>query len=234
MPSLRGEQEKLGLFMHTTGIEADAHSIADLVKRLYQECSLNASWLLEPSGKPLFHHIAGNLRYQSPDQTAVIFAALEQAIRYGHAYCLCGIGDVSRIFVARTRAVWHEVHRMVGFIRFNPATDNTLVTTPRLYHNTADLILHKISVKYPKNRLVVLLADKALVIENGKLTSVARHEYEQYANDDSFEKAWDTYYNSQYIEARKNIRLAQRVIPRKYWDWLTEGKILEQESTTML
>ena len=28
----------------------------------------------------------------------------------------------------------------------------------------------------------------------------------------------------------KNIRLASHFIPKKYWDWLPEGKILEQEA----
>lgn len=231
LPSLRGEQETLGLFMYTSGVDADTYTITDLINRLHQTCSLNTEWLMESPGKSLAHHIAGNLRYQAPDRAAVIFAAVEQAIRYGHAYCLCGIGDISRIFIARTRAVWHEVHRMIGFIRFNPAPDNTLVTAPKLYHNTADLILRKISIKYPSNKLVMLLPDKTFAIEGSTLSQIPFEEYQQYAQNDSFEKAWETYYNSQYIAARKNIRLAQRVIPRKYWDWLAEGKILEQESS---
>ena len=47
---------------------------------------------------------------------------------------------------------------------------------------------------------------------------------------DDFTNLWETYYRSQYIEARKNIRLASRFIPKKYWDWLPEGKILKQEA----
>lgn len=234
LPSLHDEQENLGLFRHTSEIDADSYSAAELIRRLRQDCGLNAEWVLDSPGKSLSHHISGNLRYQAPDQAAVIFAAVEQAIRYGHTYCLCGIGSISRIFISRTRAVWHEVHRMVGFIRFNPAPDNTLVTTPKLYHNTADLILRKISVKYPNNKLVAILPETAFMMRDGLLSEVSRQDYAHYAQNDSFEKAWDTYYNSQFIAARKNIRLAQRVIPRKYWNWLSEGKTLEQESTTML
>ncbi|MPM58330.1 hypothetical protein SDC9_105161 [bioreactor metagenome] len=234
LPCLSGEQQELGLFMHTEAINADNCTISALIERLRQNCGLDADWLLTAPGKTLIHHIAGNMRYQSPDRSVVIFAAIEQALRYGHAYCLGGVGDISRIFITRTRTVWHEVHRMTGFIRFQPGPDNTLVTSPKLYHNTADIILRKIAVKYPNTGLVMVLPRNAIMIYNGVITPVALDDYLAYSKGDNFQKAWETYYNSQYIAARKNIALAQRVIPKKYWNWLSEGKILEQESQKML
>lgn len=234
LPCFSGEQQDLGLFMHTEAINADSYKISVLVEQLRKTCCLDASWLLTAPGKTLIHHIAGNMRYQSPDRSVVIFAAIEQAFRYGHAYCLGGIGDISRIFIARTRAVWHEVHRMTGFIRFQPGPNNTLVTSPKLYHNTADIILRNISVKYPNTGLVMVLPEKAIMIFNNDITPVHFDDYIAYSHGDNFQKAWETYYNSQYIAARKNIALAQRVIPKKYWNWLSEGKILEQESQKML
>ncbi|MGI6092552.1 MAG: DUF4130 domain-containing protein [Negativicutes bacterium] len=234
LPCFRSDQQELGLFMHTDAIDADNYKIPELVGQLRQNCGLDAAWLTAASGKTLIQHIAGNMRYQASDRSVVIFAAVEQALRYGHAYCLGGIGSISRIFIARTRAVWHEVHRMSAFIRFQPGPNNTLVTSPKLFHDTADIILRNISAKYPNTGLVMVLPEKAIKIYRGDIISVSLNEYKAYSHGDNFQKAWETYYSSQYIATRKNIALAQRFLPKKYWNWLSKGKILEQESQKML
>lgn len=231
LPCFHGEQDSLGLFRDTTVYQADEIRLAPLIKQLSATCGLDAAWLLDSPGQTLARLVAANLRYQAGDRAAVIFAATEQAIRYGHSYCFCGIGDISRMFLSRAKVVSHEVHKMLGFIRFHPAPDNTLVAQPKLFHQTADLILKKFAARYPNTRLVFILEDKALVFMDGKLTQTAAAPYLPYLENQDFDAAWETYYQSQYIAARKNIRLAQHVIPKKYWNWLAEGKILEREAS---
>lgn len=231
LPCFHSEQDSLGLFKDTTVYNADEIPLAALLKQVSATCGLNAAWLLDSPGQTLTRLVAANLRYQAADRSAVIFAAAEQAIRYGHSYCFCGIGDISRMFLSRAKVVSHEVHKMLGFIRFHPAPDNTLVARPKLFHQTADLILKKFVARYPNTRLVFLLEDTALVLMEGKLTQTAAAPYLPYLENQDFAAAWETYYQSQYIAARKNIKLAQHVIPKKYWNWLAEGKILESEAS---
>ncbi|SDF35788.1 probable DNA metabolism protein [Sporolituus thermophilus DSM 23256] len=232
LPCFKGDHESLGLFMYTDQLDADHTSLPCLVKQLRQNCGLDANWLLDSPGRTLARLIAANLRYASPDRAAVIFAAAEQALRYGHAYCLCGVSDVSRLFINRARAIAREVHKMLGFIRFQPAPDGALVARPKLFHDTADLILRKFADRYPKQRLVLLLDGRALALENGRLFTVPVADYLAHVAGDEFTQAWETYYQSQYIATRKNIALAKRVIPKKYWDWLAEGQILAREAST--
>ncbi|WP_371362289.1 hypothetical protein SRRS_34770 [Sporomusa rhizae] len=231
LPCFHGEQDSLGLFKDTTIYNADKIALGSAIKQLADTCGLNAAWLLGSPGQTLSRLIAANLRYQSDDRAAVIFAAVEQAIRYGHSYCFCGIGDISRVFLSRAKVVSHEVHKMLGFIRFHPAPDNTLVAKPKLFHQTADLILKSFVPRYPNTRLVFIQEDKALLLADGKLTHTAAAVYLPYLESQDFNTAWETYYQSQYIATRKNIKLAQHAIPKKYWNWLAEGKILESEAS---
>ncbi|HTY12658.1 MAG TPA: DUF4130 domain-containing protein, partial [Candidatus Omnitrophota bacterium] len=41
---------------------------------------------------------------------------------------------------------------------------------------------------------------------------------------DEFEKYWFAFYKSQYIPERRNLRYLKRMIPKKYWKWVTELK----------
>ena len=231
LPCIKGEETCLGLFALTESHDANRFSLRDLTEQLRLTCGLQADWLVTDSGRTLLRHINANLRYSAVDRSAVIFAAAEQSLIYGPAYTLCGIGDISRIFVLRTRAVAHEIHRMTGFIRFSPGEDDrTLIAVPQLFHQTADLILKRLAVRYPSHKLVFLLNSQALVLENKAITCESVDPYQAYVTQDNFKELWETYYRSQYITTRKNMKLASRVIPKKYWSWLAEGKILAQEA----
>lgn len=227
LPCCRGSENTLALFQFGNTMDADKAPLAMLLQQARESTGIQTSWLTEIPGKTLLRLTAANLRYQAPDREALIFAALEQALRYGPSYCLCGLGDISRIFIARARTVSREIHKMLGFIRFEPAPDNTLVARPKLFHDTADLILKAFEPRYPDTCLVFLLGETALALEHGKIVGADPAAYRDYLEDSGFATVWDTYYQSQYIETRKNIRLASRCIPKKYWDWLSEGKMLQ-------
>ena len=226
LPCLKGEEQSLGLFGYTSAHDADNIATQKLVSRL-AEIGIQANWLLANPGKTLAKNIAANLRYNSPDRTPLIFGAVEEALRHGYNYAFNNIGDISRVFLQRYRTVAHEVHRMLGFIRFHPVPDGSLVAKPKLFHNTADLILRQFVPRYPGTRLVLLLANKALILDNGNLLSAPPEDFLPFIQNDPFNETWEKYYQSQYITTRKNSALAQRVIPKKYWDWLAEGRMLD-------
>lgn len=220
----------VNLFSSNPGSSVDQQPLADLIQRAEQGCGLDTHWLQASPGRTLARLIAANLRFQPAGDGELIFAAVEQALRYGHAYCLCGIGDISRLFLHRAKTVLHEVHRMTGFIRFCPGPGNILAAQPKLFHRTGDWILRKFAVKYPDNKLVLVLPSEVLIFEQGQLASSPDVDvFLPYVQADPFSSVWETYYRSQYIAARKNKKAADRVIPRKYRNWLAEGKILDEE-----
>ena len=173
-----------------------------------------------------------NLRNSARDSERVIFAALTEAVRNGPASCICGRSRASAVFRRRSREVGNEIHRLLGLIRFQETADGDLVAKPQLAHQTADLLLRKFQLRYPNRRLLFILPQGALCCRHGQLSFCALQDLPATMLNptDDFTNLWETYYRSQYIEARKNIRLASRFIPKKYWDWLPEGKILKQEA----
>lgn len=229
IPCIQGEETSLGLFGLTGTYSADTASLPDLIEELAAR-GVPAAWLQKDQGAHLRRLIAGSLRYSAPDRSSLAFAATEEAVRHGPDYCLNGIGQVSRQLLTRYRVVGHEVHKMTGFVRFHPAGEGVLAARPRLFHDTADLLLRQFTPRYPAYRLVLILPDHALAWEAGRFFPVDPASYATYVDSDPFTATWEEYYRSQYIATRKNIALAKRLLPRKYWEYLSEGSILADEA----
>ncbi len=225
-------KEQPNLFTLSDEINADGYSLSRLICELASKTGRNFAWLGHYQGRRIAIMSLFNLRNHSRDCSLIIFAALSEALQHGPGYCICGRGAASAVFRRRSREVGSEIHRMMGLIRFDETADGDLVARPKLFHHTADILLRKFQLRYPLKRLVFLLPDGALCCEQERISHIEMQDLPPALLNptDEFASLWETYYRSQYIPTRKNIRLASRFIPKKYWDWLPEGKILEQEA----
>jgi len=232
LPELRVANEQPNLFSLSDEIDVDSYALPTLINDLSLKTGRDYAWISQYRGRRLALMILFNLRNSSRDCAPVIFSALAEALQYGPSYCICGRGRASSIFRRRSRDVGNEIHRMMGLIRFTESDDGALVARPKLFHQTADVLLRKFQLRYPSRRLVFILPNEAICCERGCLRRIEMQDLPTSLlnSTDDFAALWETYYRSQYIPARKNIRLASHFIPKKYWDWLPEGKILEQEA----
>ena len=231
-PQLRSTLEQPDLFSLADELDADSCSLSELLPRLAAKTSRDYTWLGHYQGRRLAVMILFNLRNKSRDCVSVIFTALSEALRYGPGHCILGRGRAGAAFRRCSREVGTEIHRMLGLIRFSETKTGDLVARPKLFHHTADILLRKFQLRYPEQRLIFVLPDEVLCCEKGDVRQIAVQDFpEDILNtEDNFVALWETYYRSQYIPERRNIRLASHFVPKKYWDWLPEGKILEQEA----
>lgn len=222
------EQDNGGLFTHQGNLDADTYNLEKTALTYTSAFGANLDWLDKAPGAQLKQIIQFNLRHRPPN-FALIQTAIAEALQFGPQYCLQCLSPTARKFVNQAGIVAHEVHRMLGFIRFTPMEEKTLLAKPKLFHHTADLILRRFQRRYPGYKLVLILDDCAMTIFRRQLSKEAPEPYLPYLTDAKAEELWHKYYQSQYIDTRKNIPLAQRRIPQKYWDWLSEGEILKTE-----
>lgn len=224
------EDQTTTLFISENNICADERGLEELILEYRNTLDAELSWLMAKSTSRLYARISYALRHNSSMRFVLIERAVLDAFDKGLDYCLFSVSLNCRKFNNLAREVSHEVHRMLGFIRFIPYDDLTLVAAPKLEHNTADLILKKFYPRYPGYKIVLLLDNKALAMEKGRIFPENPIPYHSITKlNDTYASTWEKYYESQYIPERKNIPLAQKAIPQKYWDWMTEGKILSRE-----
>lgn len=217
------------LFSGDAVISTDSYDLWELGQQYKKNFYRNVDWLHTHKGNELMLIVHKALRHSSATKHSIIFKAIEDAFTKGIDYCLQGVSSHSRKLRSLCSEVNHEVYRMIGFIRFKPAGEKCLVARPLLYHNTADLILREFQGRYPNHRVVIITEAHSMAIENGRIFDVEKTDYEKFIAEDIYDSVWEEYYKSQYIEPRKNMRLTASKIPKKYWDWMQEGKILKSE-----
>lgn len=217
------------LFSGAAVINSDNYELNGLSSEYKRQFCRSADWLHTRKGNELMYILYKALRHSSENKYSIMFKALEDAFTKGVDYCLQGASLHCKKLHSLANEVSHEVYRMIGFIRFKPAGERCLVAKPLLSHDTVDMILLGFKDRYPNHRVVLLAGDKSQAIENGRIFPVAEADYEKFLKEDIYDMVWEEYYTSQYIVPRKNSRLAAAKIPKKYWDWMPEGRILKNE-----
>ncbi|HYE81069.1 MAG TPA: DUF4130 domain-containing protein [Clostridia bacterium] len=221
--------DSLLLFSGNAVISSDSYELAELAQQYKEHFSRSADWLHTYKGNELMMILYKALRHCSESKYSIIFKAIEDAFTKGIDYCLQGASVYSKKLRSLCSDVNHEVYRMMGFIRFRTAGERCLVARPLLFHDTTDLILREFQNRYPNHRIVIINSSCSKAIENGIIFDVPGEAYEKYFKEDIYDSVWEEYYKSQYIEPRRNMRLAAAKIPKRYWDWMQEGKILKSE-----
>lgn len=219
------------LFCSDAVLSADDFELNNLIAEYCGKYNQDLAWINNYPGTRLKKRINYALKNSSPRKYLISRQAVAETLEYGPEYCLNNVSASGRQLYKLAAQVYHEVHRMLGFIRFQPLDASTLAAEPKLYHDTAPLVLRRFRPRYPGYRLILLLPDSALGLDSdNSFFSPDPQPLRRLLQDkDGYNLIWQDYYQSQYIQSRKNIPLAQKAIPQKYWDWLEEGKILAEE-----
>ncbi len=135
--------------------------------------------------------------------------------------------------VARVRAitakVFKEAHNLKGFIRFSELKNGFLYSRIEPDHFVLPLIVSHFKKRFGNKNWVLHDAKRgrAAIYENGKVefVDVLQEEspvFSQHEND--VELLWKTFFDSVSIASRKNPKLQNRMLPRRYRKNMLEFK----------
>ena len=138
-------------------------------------------------------------------------------------------------FKLALKKVSRERHRMKAFVRFQKSTDQLYVALVEPDFNVLPLV-----ITFFRNRY----ADQPWLIYDNKRQYGIYYNLQQVtevtlsaddkalqkpaetiaidSNDKRYEKMWQSYFQSTNIEARKNLKLHLRHVPKRYWRYLPE------------
>jgi probable DNA metabolism protein len=133
--------------------------------------------------------------------------------------------DIHRII----RKVTFESHNMLGFVRFKEIGPNMYYASIEPDHNILSLLAPHFSQRLPsqnwiihdlKREVAAFYNCEEWIIAEFKREEAKRFEDSNHSN--IYEVLWREYFNSTAIKERKNPRLQSRLMPRRYWNHLTE------------
>ncbi len=132
------------------------------------------------------------------------------------------------------KMVSREKHRMEAFVRFQRTKDGIYAATITPDFNVLPLIIGHFKDRYADQKWMIydLKRDYGIYYDLDTVSTITIPDFTQimpssYATQETdFQKLWSTYYQHVNISERKNKRLHMQHIPKRYWKYLTEKKIL--------
>jgi probable DNA metabolism protein len=182
--------------------------------------------------------IALALLHRDPAKYSVIDKAIEQAKEKGMSYVLCKVSAEAKKFMKLARAVGAEKYRATAFMRLQPIDrHHVLYGEFEIQHQTAELIMLHFMKRFPRYNIMIVFNNEVYppTKDFGGWVYIGRNKeiFKQKINrkkidlpkeKDDYERFWLAFYRSQYIPERRNIKYLKRIIPQKYWKWVTELK----------
>lgn len=149
---------------------------------------------------------------------------------------LQNFGNEDVLYFSRTlKKVNRERHRMKAFIRFQKSSDGLFFAVAEPDFDVLPLIAGFFRERYADQPWLIwdnkrkygLLYDKTTISavqlspeEKTALTAGVTLALDE--RDEHFQQLWKKYFQSTNIEARRNIKLHLRHVPKRYWKYLTE------------
>ena len=144
-------------------------------------------------------------------------------------------GDADTIVVMNAAyKVFHEVHRMMGFLRFSPDNTGAFIARCTPDHLILPALGNYFTARFGETAAWSIIDEKrslCLSRRTGEQVKIAGYYIEDFAvlkaesggkNADEWEELWRHYHKTINNESRSNPNLQRQLMPKRYWKYLPE------------
>ena len=171
--------------------------------------------------------IALALLHRDPNKYSIIDKAIGQAKEKGISYVLCKVSPEAKKFLRLANDVGREKYRATAFMRLQPIDRHRVLYGEfEPQHQTAELIMLHFMKRFPRYNIMIVFNNEVYIGRNKEIfrQPIDRKKIDLPKEKDDFERYWLAFYRSQYIPERRNLKYLKRMVPKKYWRWVTELK----------
>ncbi|AMR29855.1 DNA metabolism protein [Hymenobacter psoromatis] len=220
-----------GLFAQAVAIDTDE----TLAARTWDGLS---RFMPEAARARLYHVFLS----EDPERELLIFRYADMALRAGRDISENYADATVRRMQRLAQQLFREKHRMEAFVRFEKAQDELFHATIEPDFDVLPLIASHFTKRYADQRWLIFdkkrryglyydLRQTTIVeFETGRPTP-RRGEVSATVLDEReplFKILWQAYFDHVNIPERKNLKLHQRQMPRRYWKYLSEKQPRER------
>jgi len=165
------------------------------------------------------------LHHGASRKVSVIEKTILQSMNKGVSYVLEKMSMEAVQFARLASEVAREIHQAKAFIRLVPLeTPKILFGEWELNHETIYFIMKHFLRRFPEYTILLLTGTQAYAGQGSEIweETIDRRQLNLPAKKDEFLDEWLTFYQSQYIPQRKNIKLFKKHVPQKYWKFMEE------------
>ena len=217
--------------------------------RIYKELTYSPSLLTtskyitteEDKSERVYQSILTKLSYSTLDNLYNIYLSdevesetlglkyIKLCYRYGDDINLAKNNDIIRTVDLTCKRVWKEVHRFYGFVRFKEIAPLTFYAAIEPNHNILPLMMGHFKKRFSDQNFIIHDQKRhcAMIYNQQEiyisyLSIEDSHQLAKAEIRDNFEELFKTYYKATTIAERKNPRLQNSWMPKRYYKHLVE------------
>lgn len=174
---------------------------------------------------------------EEQDSDALLFRFIRTAFDAPHSQAGNFANPDTLAFKQLARKVSGERHLLLGFVRFQKTSQDIYFAAVSPRHNVLPLLLQHFAKRFADQKWIIydegrqsgfffdlenfheISMDQAqrAHLREGRLDSSLLAE-----NEELFQNLWKNYTKAVTIKERTNLKLQRRLMPRRYWHYLTE------------
>ncbi len=227
---LSSKNEADNLFAEETFVDIDRLNWQEILDHHNQKFG-QVKWLKNRNQDFLQfkNNINDALRHWKEFKYKIIIETMHQALKFGLIYVNNKSSAEANDLFNLARQVRSEVHRALGFIRFIPierSKEKFLLAYFEEENQVGDLVINGFRNRYFGYHLLLKTPKIIYFLYQDQLFQIPTDKFDLKISKNNFDKFWQVFYQANFIPERKNTKLAQKLIPKKYWSWVKEGKII--------
>ena len=122
--------------------------------------------------------------------------------------------------------VWHEVHRMMGLLRFSPNADGEFIARCAPDHFILPALAEFFTARFGETAWSIIDEKRGIALRRlpPKEAQIILLEEDTTTdkNSDEWEELWKHYHKTINNEDRNNPNLQRQIMPQRYWKYLPE------------
>ena len=180
-----------------------------------------------------------------PKVEMLIFNFIAAVIQRNHVSILENFANEFILRASQIERMMHrEIHRMHAFVRFQKAKEGIFYAAIEPDFNVLPLIGEHFERRYADQRWVIFdtkrhygiyydLTEVQFVTLDNPVFNLSSGDLKPEIVDDAekiYQTLWENYFHSVNIKERKNPKLHLRHVPKRYWKYLIEKKLIRKSA----
>ena len=135
--------------------------------------------------------------------------------------------DDTRIVHEAAYKAGHEIHRIMGLLRFSPDEAGTFIAYCEPDHFIIPALAEYFTARFAETAWLIIDKKRKLFLsrkpgETARLALSPPDFVRQAENQDEWEELWKHYHKTINNESRNNAGLQRQLMPKRYWKYLPE------------
>jgi probable DNA metabolism protein len=195
--------------------------------------------LVEQLGKDGVRQLLYAFLSELDDIENILFRAIKYAVDNPTRNVLKDFSNADILQISKlVKSVGREKHRMEAFIRFELLNDGIFFAKIYPDFNVLTLIIRHFKNRYQDQKWLIYDCKRDYGayydLENIEIVTFDNQAQNKLKNDETifdereinYQKLWAEYFDHTNIKERKNTKLHLQHVPKRYWKYLTEKKLL--------